>query len=65
MTRTTSEGFIVVECALTGTPTGRMWILHSDVDANILAMQLRKSSWNVDRFEYAIRRANVTEYETK
>lgn len=65
MTHYTSEGFIVVECSLVGVPSGRMWILHSDVDANILARQFTTAAWNVDRNVYHIRRANVAQYETK
>lgn len=58
---TSVEGFIVVECSFTGTPTGRMWIFNSDVEASKFSRDMHNSTLNVDRMHYSIRRANIVE----
>lgn len=57
MTLSTSEGFIVRSLT-----DDRIWILHSDVDANIFARYMVRLGY---LSEYVIRRANVAQFETK
>lgn len=64
MTNTTSEGFVVVEVDSAGKPTLRMWILRSDVDANIFVCSMYEQS-KFKNCSYVVRRANVAEFETK
>lgn len=61
MTNTTSEAFVVMEMDEAGKPTMRVWVLHSDVDANIFARMMNQDT----KRSYSIRRANVTQFETK
>ena len=64
-TRMTNEGFIVFEVD-GNIPTLRAWILRSDVDASIFAQEMRNNKpLKAIGLNYLIRRADVTEFNTK
>ena len=62
-TRTTAEGFVIMEVDQAGKATLRCWILPSITHTHYLVDMLTNRPGNFQDYNYVARRANVVEFE--
>ena len=62
-TRTTAEGFVILEVDKAGKATLRCWILPSDMCSRSLVDTLTNHSGNFQDHNYIVRRANIVEFD--